>query len=104
MNRNQTDISREKWEKILKEKESSPLTLVEFCSKRGITLHSYYYWRKKLNGSKPGKQRKAAAQFVPLKINTPSKNIINFSVKDDLKFSFEIDFGALGSLDKNVSF
>ena len=36
------------WAKIIEAQRQSPLTVVEFCRRRGIAKATFWYWRKRL--------------------------------------------------------
>ncbi|MCB0334303.1 MAG: hypothetical protein KDD62_01165 [Bdellovibrionales bacterium] len=40
--------SKEEWKRLVAEQESSGLSQAKFCEKRGVTVASLGYWRKKL--------------------------------------------------------
>jgi hypothetical protein len=37
------------WQARLKEIEGSSLSVREYCRKNSLTIHQYYYWRRKIN-------------------------------------------------------
>lgn len=39
------------WQARLKEMEGASQTVCEYCRKNSLTIHQYYYWRRKLNNS-----------------------------------------------------
>ena len=48
-----TDQKREYWGKLIAEQEASGQTIRAFCKERGISDHSFYFWRKRLGTSEP---------------------------------------------------
>ena len=44
---------REYWDKLIAEQEASGQTIRAFCKERGISDHSFYFWRKRLGTSEP---------------------------------------------------
>jgi transposase-like protein len=48
-----TDQKREYWSKLIAEQEASSQTIRAFCRERGISDHSFYFWRKRLQKSEP---------------------------------------------------
>lgn len=60
------------WSERMRRWERSGLTITAFCHREGVSLPSFFQWRKRLQ---PGSARKGAARaFVPVNIvaNTPS--------------------------------
>lgn len=47
------DQKHEYWGKLIAEQESSGQTILAFCKERGIGVHSFYFWRKRLRKSEP---------------------------------------------------
>ena len=45
------DQKREYWGKLIAEQEASGQTIRAFCKERGISDHSFYFWRKRLGPS-----------------------------------------------------
>lgn len=48
-----TDQKREYWSKQMTEQEASGQTVPAFCKEHSIGVHSFYYWRKRLQKSEP---------------------------------------------------
>ena len=48
-----TDQKREYWGKLIAEQEASGQTIRAFCKERGISDHSFYFWRNRLGTSEP---------------------------------------------------
>jgi hypothetical protein len=51
---------RAHWNKLIAEQEASGLTIQAFCKQRGIGVHSFYSWRRRLRKSE-------SVQFALLK-------------------------------------
>lgn len=47
----------QQWTQIICERNSSGLTILDFCQKRGISKNSYFYWLKQV--------REAACESLP---------------------------------------
>ena len=54
-----TDSAREKWTRIIREQQSSGLTIAAFCAERGVAVSSFYPWKRRLAAAGD-----AAAAFV----------------------------------------
>ena len=39
---------RRRWEGILAEQEGSGLSIAAFCRERGLNVHTFHYWKKRL--------------------------------------------------------
>ena len=48
-----TNQKRGYWGKLIAEQEASDQTIRAFCKERGISDHSFYFWRKLLGTSEP---------------------------------------------------
>ena len=48
------------WTKLIAEQEASGARIQVFCKQRGISVHSFYWWRRRLRKAEP-------AQFALLK-------------------------------------
>src|SRR5215471_18559880 len=48
------------WSKLMAEQESSGATIRAFCKQRGISVHSFYFWRSRL-------RKQQEVQFALLK-------------------------------------
>ena len=44
---------REYWRKLIAEQEASGETIRGFCRRRGISDHSFYFWRRRLQQGAP---------------------------------------------------
>lgn len=81
---------RREWEDRLARRESSGLTMAEFCEWEGVSVAAFYQWRKKLSGetasSPPPKpyasamshdggalrsQLTSASAFLPVRLTSP---------------------------------
>jgi hypothetical protein len=51
MPRRRCDLQR-LWKERLKESKSASFTVREYCRRNSLTIHQYYYWRKKINDSR----------------------------------------------------
>ena len=56
---------REKWRGVIAEQASGGQTAAAFCRGRGISLNSFYAWRRRLGGSEAG-------AFAELKVSPAS--------------------------------
>lgn len=51
MSRRREDLLGQ-WQTRLKEIECTSLTMSEYCRRNSLTIHQYYYWRRKINDSR----------------------------------------------------
>jgi len=67
---------QEKYASILKDREKHPDEAIAiFCKKHGISLWSYYYWKKRL-----GKFQICSSlqkKFIPVTLEQPAQNCID---------------------------
>ncbi|MCA9147198.1 MAG: transposase [Planctomycetaceae bacterium] len=67
MPRSASQATRELWSTRLKRYCRSDLTVAEFCRREGVSVPSFYQWRKKLAGRQRRRQD-SPGQFVPLQV------------------------------------
>jgi hypothetical protein len=76
MSTEQSQHREEFWKNHIGSWRKSPLDLRTYCREHGISHHTFYYWRKKLNSKLPVVRKptepasKAAALFVPMEVST----------------------------------
>jgi len=58
----------EQWSALVKEYEASGQSQRGFCSERGIGQSSLRYWRRRLEGDRPGGGRISGARLVPVRV------------------------------------
>jgi len=51
------------WRRLLAEQQASGQSITSWCAQQGISLASFYYWRKRVTASTP-----AAAQWLALPV------------------------------------
>ncbi len=54
-----------KFQELIRQQQSSGLTVRDFCANEGVAYSTFYYWRKKLQGNR-GKN-----EFIPLIVKSP---------------------------------
>ena len=57
----------DKWRQLIADRETSGLTVKEWCARNSISKDSYYYWFKKVRNSDSGKaeiQKETPASFL----------------------------------------
>lgn len=47
-------LTAEEWQKHFAERDGSGKRVIEYCREHGLTVHKYYYWRKRLQDGTPG--------------------------------------------------
>ncbi len=57
----------QRWKEIIAEHRASGLTAIRFCKEKNINKSKFYYWKKKLSGS-----RRVSEGFVS--VNVPSRH------------------------------
>jgi hypothetical protein len=57
------ETAREKWSRIIREQQSSGLTIAAFCAGRGVAVSSFYPWKRRLASAGDG-----AAAFVEARV------------------------------------
>ena len=84
-----TDQKREYWGKLIAEQEASGQTIRAFCKERGISDHSFYFWRKRLGTSEP-------VQFALLKTVTSAATLeLILASGERLRIGYGVDAATL---------
>ena len=68
---------RREWSERLRRHEASELTVAEFCAEEGVSVPSFYHWKRKLADAKPAvSPAQKSFSFQPLHVtmsaNTPA--------------------------------
>jgi|SRR6187397_1541329 hypothetical protein len=72
---------REVWRRRLREFDRGAATVTDFCRRAGVSVASFYQWRRKLaavaspEATTPGVPA-TAMSFLPVEITPPSRNTI----------------------------
>ncbi len=64
---NNTDERRESWRLLLAEQRESGLPVIDWCYRNGISVGTFYYWRKRV-----GEDTAPASQWVAVDALTPA--------------------------------
>jgi len=78
--------TKELWKQRIKEIQSSGSTIEGYCRKNGLKASGYYYWRNRIE--KPAS--KNADTYIPVRLK--ASDIFSFSIDENFKFCFEINF------------
>ena len=65
MNRAATVGKRDAWQRRLARQRTSRLSVAEFCRQEGVSVQSFYYWKRRLGPVSAARQQ---AAFVPVRI------------------------------------
>ena len=65
MNRAATVDKREEWQRRLARQRTSRLSVAEFCRQEGVSVQSFYYWKRQFSPASAAVQQ---AAFVPVHI------------------------------------
>ena len=76
----------EYWEKEISEWKVSSLTVIEYCRRRNIGRHQFFYWRKKLS------RKSKSVEFIEVPRLRPSPVLTPILVKTG-RFTVEIKSG-----------
>lgn len=85
---------QEYWTKIIQESQSSNLSNIEFCRKKGIAISAFYYWKKRLAQfpkNKPMPFLELPKIFQNINHNPGSDDVISISISRDLRFHISFD-------------
>jgi transposase-like protein len=62
---NQRDAIAAEWRRIVRDQESSGLSVTSFCHRRGVAQSTFYAWRRKLEGVASFAEVKLSPEPVP---------------------------------------
>ncbi len=60
------------WRRLLDNFTPGEMTVREWCDREGVSLHQYYYWRRKLAAANTGKSQNG--QWLAVKVLDPTPN------------------------------
>lgn len=69
MNQQSRLANRQAWAERLERFKLADQTVAQFCADEGISVPSFYQWRRKLNPT-PQARQKTAAKFLPIQLPT----------------------------------
>lgn len=72
--------SAAQWAKLIEAQRHSPLTVVEFCRRRGIAKATFWYWRKRLAMAAKVPGTAPAQRFLEVPIVSPVAQPIEVNV------------------------
>lgn len=67
-----TSLSIQEWSRIIKDRNSTKLTIDEYCEQHGLSRNSYYYWLRKIRDKLLEEQQgelSAANELVEIRPN-----------------------------------
>jgi transposase len=59
------------WRNRLRQRTAGGLTIAAFCSREGVSVASYYYWRRRL-ATEVQRPSRRPGLFVPVRVPNPS--------------------------------
>ncbi|MEM6474299.1 MAG: hypothetical protein AAF802_32495 [Planctomycetota bacterium] len=62
--------NRQAWVERLERFKQADQSVAQFCAGEGISVPSFYQWRRKLD-PRPETQRQASAKFIPVQLPLP---------------------------------
>ncbi len=77
MNRAATVGKREEWQRRLARRRTSRLSVAEFCRQEGVSVQSFYYWKRRLGPVSAARQQ---AAFVPVRIAPASSSSLEIEL------------------------
>lgn len=72
--------SAAQWARLIEAQRHSPLTVVEFCRRRGIAKATFWYWRRRLALAATAPGIPAPQRFLAVPILTPVAQPIEVNV------------------------
>ena len=88
MARRQRDAKREAfWRRVLRRREKSGLTVVEFCRREDLSPTTYHFWRREI-------QRRDAEPPSPHSDSSPMTTLVPVHVVDDRSSAAPIEIVA----------
>lgn len=92
------------WTDRLDRFRTADMSVAQFCNAEGVSLASYYYWRKKLHGKEEGARKKspeALRRFVPVALADRSPDVPATVMAIELPGGIRIRFEVAGDPREN---
>lgn len=93
MNQQTRIANRQVWADRLERFKQADLTVAQFCAEEGISVPSFYQWRRKLNPI-PSAPQHAATKFLPLQIPVRSASepptVLSINLPGDISVRLEV--------------
>lgn len=71
MAKSRDKVKQRRWERLLREKQSSRKSVAAFCRARRIPVHQFYWWQRQLryrNSAPPSTEPAKDAAFVSVRV------------------------------------
>jgi len=78
MAKSRDKVKQRRWERLLRDKQSSKQSVAAFCRARRIPVHQYYWWQRQLRYHKPSQPPEGPADnktFVSVRVPTHTPQI-----------------------------
>ena len=86
-------VKIEEWARRLARYEASNETVARFCHREGVSVPSFYAWKKKL-GQAPASPVDASPRFLPVQITPPTPVAARRETVVRLGRDIQIEFGS----------
>ena len=73
MARSEDRAKSRRWADLLSERQKSGESVTAFCRRRGLPVHQYYWWQRKLR--QHAADEASSASFVPVRVSLASPAI-----------------------------
>ncbi|MGB5025239.1 MAG: hypothetical protein WBO44_07815 [Saprospiraceae bacterium] len=84
-------MTKQEFEHLNIELESSGMSLKSFMANRGLPIHQYHYWRKKYSLKDPSKSKN---KFIQIGSIQPPNSIIRLEYPNGVVINFQSDPGS----------
>ena len=85
--------NRQSWLQRLERFKQANQTVAQFCLSEGVSVPSFYQWRRKLN-PQPGTSDSQAAKFLPVQLASPStaqpKTVLSLDLPGGVSVRLEV--------------
>ena len=75
----QRNTKRHEWEDRLRRFDVASMTVAKFCFAEGVSVPSFYQWKRKLRGSKdskPSSESNASGSFAQIQVTAPQARVV----------------------------
>jgi hypothetical protein len=83
-----------RWGRLLRERRRTGESVADFCTRRGVPVHQFYWWQRRLRAvvAVDAPQSRHAADFVPVRFALPGAGPIEVMHRDGHLIRLPIGF------------
>lgn len=83
---------RRRWAALVSEWRDSALSQTAFCRERGLSVRSFYCWRRRMLRQQPEANRAGASEFIPVRVAAPVSCAVEVCLRSGHTIRIAADF------------